>query len=85
MVTQPTLPNRKRPEFVRCPICGAEFRRLLDHRRVEQRWSTRDCAQAALRHARAAVALQGPATDTARTRKQAKHAAAPALTPEAIQ
>jgi hypothetical protein len=50
-MTQPTLPNRKRLEFVRCPICGTEFPRVLD-RRAEQRWCSRDCAWAAKRQAR---------------------------------
>jgi predicted nucleic acid-binding Zn ribbon protein len=48
-MTQPTLPNRKLPVFVRCPVCGTEFRRNLD-----QRWCSRDCAQDARRRARRA-------------------------------
>jgi hypothetical protein len=52
---QPTLSNRKPPEFVRCPVCGTEFRRVFDYQQVEQRWCTRDCAHAAKRHARAVL------------------------------
>jgi hypothetical protein len=78
-------PSRKPPVFVRCPVCGTEFRRRIDYRLVEQRWCTRDCAQAARRHARAGAALPEAATGTVRTRKQAKQAAAPELTPEAIR
>jgi hypothetical protein len=40
---QPTLPNRKPPEFLRCPICGAEFLR----RAQRQQWCSSDCAQRA--------------------------------------
>jgi hypothetical protein len=39
---QPTLPNRKRPVFVRCPVCGTEFWSTAD-----QRWCSRECAGAA--------------------------------------
>ena len=39
-MTQPTLPNRKRPGFVRCPVCGTEF--TLSR---SQRWCSRDCAK----------------------------------------
>jgi hypothetical protein len=38
-MTQPTLPNRKPPVFVRCPVCGAEFRNFSG-----QRWCSVDCA-----------------------------------------
>jgi hypothetical protein len=41
------LPNRKRVEFVRCPVCGTEFRRFLD-----QRWCSRERAGAARRRAK---------------------------------
>jgi hypothetical protein len=37
---QPTLPNRKPPEFLRCPICGVEFLR----RTQGQQWCSSDCA-----------------------------------------
>jgi hypothetical protein len=43
---QPTLPNRKRPVFVRCPVCGTEFRNFSG-----QRWCSIDCARAAKRQA----------------------------------
>jgi hypothetical protein len=43
-MTQPTLPNRKRPVFVRCPVCGVEFRNFSG-----QRWCSVDCARAAKR------------------------------------
>jgi uncharacterized C2H2 Zn-finger protein len=45
-MTQPTLPNRRRPVFLRCPVCGAEFRSTAD-----QRWCSRDCMHAAKRRA----------------------------------
>jgi hypothetical protein len=38
---QPTLPNRKRSQFVRCPVCGADFHRQIPG----QRWCSRTCAQ----------------------------------------
>jgi hypothetical protein len=41
-MTQPTLPNRKRPVFLRCPVCGTEFRS-----NSVQRWCSRDCLNAA--------------------------------------
>jgi hypothetical protein len=47
-MSQPTLPKRKPPVFVRCPVCGTEFRRAPEQR-IAQRWCTRDCAQAARR------------------------------------
>ena len=50
---QPTLPNRKRPVFVRCPVCGTEFRSAAN-----QRWCSRDCLQTAQRLAMAA--FKGP-------------------------
>jgi hypothetical protein len=49
-MTQPTLPNRKPPVFLPCPICGTHFRRI-----AEQQWCSRDCAQDARRHARSAA------------------------------
>jgi hypothetical protein len=48
-MSQPTLPNRKLPVFLRCPVCGTEFRSNLG-----QRWCTRDCAKAARRGAEGA-------------------------------
>jgi hypothetical protein len=45
-MTQPTLPNRKPPVFLRCPVCGAEFWSTAD-----QRWCSRDCLNAARRRA----------------------------------
>jgi hypothetical protein len=39
--TQPTLANRKPPEFVRCPVCGVDFRRTSQH----QRWCSLECYQ----------------------------------------
>jgi hypothetical protein len=42
---QPTLPNRKRPEFRCCPICEVEF--CVRHR--DQRWCSTDCAKRAKR------------------------------------
>ena len=42
---QPTLPNRKRPEFRCCPVCEVEF--WLHHR--DQRWCSADCANRAKR------------------------------------
>jgi hypothetical protein len=45
-MTQPVLPDRKLPVFLRCPVCGTEFRRNLD-----QQWCSRDCAQDARRRA----------------------------------
>jgi hypothetical protein len=62
-------PSRKPPAFVRCPTCGTEFRNFAD-----QRWCSVEC-----RHARAAAAKPEAATDTVRTRKRAKHAAADAV------
>ena len=44
-MTQPTLPNRKRPEFRCCPVCEVEF--CVRHR--DQRWCSMDCAQRAKR------------------------------------
>jgi hypothetical protein len=38
---QPTLLNRKRSHFVRCPVCDAEFHRQIPG----QRWYSRTCAQ----------------------------------------
>jgi hypothetical protein len=46
---QPTLPNRKPPVFVRCPVCGAEI--WLSR---GQRWCSRECAQEAKHSAGAA-------------------------------
>jgi hypothetical protein len=43
-MTQPTLPNRRPPVFLRCPVCGTEFRSNL-------RWCSRACAGAARRRA----------------------------------
>jgi hypothetical protein len=43
-MTQPTLPNRRRPVFLRCPVCGTEFRSTAN-----QRWCSRACAGAARR------------------------------------
>jgi hypothetical protein len=80
-MTQP----RKRPEFICCPVCSTEFRRRIDYRGIEQRWCTRDCAQAARRHARAAVALQGPVTRTAGIPKQANDAAAGTMWRELVR
>jgi hypothetical protein len=55
-MTQPTLPNRKSPVFVRCPVCDAEFWRSSSRQRlVEQLWCSRDCARAARRHSRGAT------------------------------
>jgi hypothetical protein len=39
--TQPTLANRKLPEFVRCPVCGVDFRRTSP----SQRWCSLECHQ----------------------------------------
>jgi hypothetical protein len=41
-MTQPTLPNRRRPVFLRCPVCGTEFRCVS----ANHRWCSRECAQA---------------------------------------
>ena len=59
-MTQPTLPNRKLPVFVRCPVCGTEFRLI-----AEQRWCSIDCARAARRQARDA-APERPIAEKAR-------------------
>jgi hypothetical protein len=40
---QQQQPNRKRPEFRRCPVCGTEFRIIAN---PNQRWCSRECAQA---------------------------------------
>jgi tRNA(Ile2) C34 agmatinyltransferase TiaS len=48
-MTQPTLPNRRRPVFLRCPVCGTEFRSTAN-----QRWCSRDCGHAARHRAREA-------------------------------
>jgi hypothetical protein len=40
---QPTLPNRKRPEFRRCPVCEVEF--CVRH--PDQRWCSMDCVDRA--------------------------------------
>jgi ATP-dependent DNA ligase len=37
--TQPTLANRKLPEFLRCPVCGVDFRRAAP----SQRWCSLEC------------------------------------------
>jgi hypothetical protein len=42
---QQRRPNRKRREFVGCPICGVEFCRLT----LDQRWCSKDCSQHAKR------------------------------------
>jgi hypothetical protein len=42
-MTQPTLPNRKRPEFRYCPVCEVEF--WVRHR--DQRWCSVDCVNRA--------------------------------------
>jgi hypothetical protein len=63
-MSPPTLPGRKPPAFVRCPVCGTEFRGNLG-----QRWCSKACVWAAKRQAR----------------REAKHAAAAVLTPEAIR
>ena len=42
---QPTLPNRKRPEFRCCTVCEVEF--CVRHR--DQRWCSTDCANRAKR------------------------------------
>jgi hypothetical protein len=53
---QPMLPNRKPTEFVRCPVCGADFWRTSSRqRRVKQLWCSRNCAQAASRQGRGAA------------------------------
>jgi hypothetical protein len=44
---QPRRSNRKPPVFLRCPVCGTEFRQIAD-----QRWCSVDCARAARRQAR---------------------------------
>jgi hypothetical protein len=46
-MTQPTLPDRKPPVFLRCPVCGTEFQRI-----AEQQRCSRECAQVARRHVR---------------------------------
>ena len=43
--TQPTLANRKLPEFVRCPVCDVDFRRTAPR----QRWCSPECSQQAKR------------------------------------
>jgi hypothetical protein len=63
-------PPRKPPVFVRCPVCGTEFRRTAN-----QRWCSRDCVAQAGHIA----ALEGAPSITARIRK------ADAPTPEAIR
>jgi bifunctional non-homologous end joining protein LigD len=45
--TQPKLANRKPPEFVRCPVCGVDFRRTSPH----QRWCSLECHQRGKRRA----------------------------------
>jgi bifunctional non-homologous end joining protein LigD len=59
--TQPTLANRKLPEFVCCPACGVDFRRTSPN----QRWCSLECHQREKRRAggaprRNAVALPLP-------------------------
>jgi hypothetical protein len=46
-IRQPTLANRKLPEFVRCPICGVEFYRTAPGRR----WCSPECSQLGKRRA----------------------------------
>jgi hypothetical protein len=59
---QPTLPNRKPTEFVRCPVCGADFSRTSSRkRRVKQLWCSRNCAQAARRQGAASERREEPA------------------------
>jgi hypothetical protein len=48
---QPTLPNRKRPEFRCCPVCEVEF--CVHHR--DQRWCSTDCANRAKRRSDGAM------------------------------
>jgi hypothetical protein len=43
--SQPTLPNRKRPEFRCCPVCRVEF--CIRHR--DQRWCSVECSNFAKR------------------------------------
>ena len=50
-MTQPTLPNRKRPEFRCCPVCETEF--LV--RSHDQRWCSTDCTSRAKRYANAVL------------------------------
>jgi hypothetical protein len=50
---QPTLPNRKRPEFRCCPVCEVEF----CVRTRDQRWCSPDCAHRAKRRADTADAM----------------------------
>jgi hypothetical protein len=49
MKQQPSLSNRKHPEFRCCLVCGAEF--WVRHR--DQRWCSTDCASLAKRRANA--------------------------------
>ena len=48
-MSQPTLPNRKHPEFRRCPVCEAEF----CVRSPDQRWCSVDCVNLAKRRGNA--------------------------------
>jgi hypothetical protein len=50
---QPSLPNRKRPEFRCCPVCAVEF----CIRRRDQRWCSTDCANRAKRRGDGAGAM----------------------------
>jgi hypothetical protein len=52
-MSQPTLPNRRRPEFRCCPVCEVEF----CVRTRDQRWCSPDCAQRAKRRAAADDAM----------------------------
>ena len=44
---QPKLPNRKRPEFVRCPVCDTEFCR----RNPGHTWCSPECSDRTKRRA----------------------------------